>query len=785
MAPSTVMPATAANRQSSAATAIPPPPATSSAAPFMSPPMAAAAPSSNQLNYGYQLADPALDLLDAANWNFGMQQPSHPQQRQYQNDVSVDAFVSQFETQLQPRSADYLSPNVTVNPMPTDLASEASALDAAYAASAESLSSALAMQMNDCNNELFALDAAVTSSDGMSTNLQSCSPSELLEVRSLSSSDNGWNSVDFPSGQSFDSIQDVASSAGVAPVMTAAATASNQRPNNPLYIDPAQTMSLHIRANSDSSGSDAPLSAYSLGSWEEVPFPLRSPEPDINPERLSTQGNIHQHGTAMSGSPQMNRSYPAHHRQAITPLVMTGNVSAGSISSTTTTAGSSTGTDSSSPILRGSRSPPVRRRKKSPTNSKISKPSVVKKASVSQAVRKEPVAGERRVGRRRGPLQPHQRQQAHEIRKVGACLRCKFLKKTCNKGDPCGGCQPSHARLWQVPCTRIDIKDINFFMKDWKADYERHMNTRSSMANIKGFSALERPLFVTHGYGYYLPIEAREVYVHDEDIFGLDWIEAFTPDLKAFEIRTAKLSAGSKGISSDVLSKYLDCHIDSGFEDFVDKYYGGTIFVTEILKTAHRFYEKEKSDVVRKALKLVVAYNLTLHVTMVKGMSEEESKDGRINDESSQYYGQTMAPVMINFQVKLAMAQMWRQMQKEVLEGLSALYSSVYSGDKLKNWPTIFVLAAILLLVWEQMQFDAQYRVSNSESARSFCNEMENIPVGVVVGLFSAISQKLPAFKEWDTRKHHQLLNSNPAVCEAMTEVRDHVTKHGESCVFG
>ena len=63
---------------------------------------------------------------------------------------------------------------------------------------------------------------------------------------------------------------------------------------------------------------------------------------------------------------------------------------------------------------------------------------------------------------------------------------------------------------------------------------------------------------------------------------------------------------------------------------------------------------------------------------------------------------------------------------------------------------------------------------------------MESTPVGVIVGLFSAISQKLPAFQEWETRKHHHLLNSNPAVCEALTEVRQHVTRHGRSfyCVI-
>ena len=68
-------------------------------------------------------------------------------------------------------------------------------------------------------------------------------------------------------------------------------------------------------------------------------------------------------------------------------------------------------------------------------------------------------------------------------------------------------------------------------------------------------------------------------------------------------------------------------------------------------------------------------------------------------------------------------------------------------------------------------------------AVNKFCNDMETTPVGVIIGLFHAISQKLPAFTEWETRRHGQLLNNNVAVCEAMTEMREHVTKHGKSPV--
>lgn len=448
---------------------------------------------------------------------------------------------------------------------------------------------------------------------------------------------------------------------------------------------------------------------------------------------------------------------------------------------------SSPSSSSTSPISSSATSPTAQRRKKD--RNAVVKPATkaAPKATASTTKKTGAAAatGEKRVGRRRGPLRPEQRISAGEIRKLRACLRCKFLKKTCDKGDPCAGCQPSHARLWQVPCTRIDIKDIGYFVKDWKADYERHVTLQFSIANIRGYSPLERTLFISHGFGFMMPIQAREVFVRDEDCFNVDWIEATDPEMREFEAPTARLTAGIDGVSMQRLSDYLDRHLDDGFEHFVNKQFGGTLFLTEMLKTTYAYYQRTQVPVIRKALKLIVAYNLTQHITLVEGLSEEESVNGRIDDETSKYFNQVLAPVMINFQVKHALAMMWRELQKDVLEELSQLFASVYSGEKLKNWSTICVLVFILLAVWEEIQFDSHYRQPDAtETVQKFCQEMENIPVGVVVGLFQAISQKLPAFQEWDTGKHHQLLYSDSAVCDAMSEIREHVTKYGEFCVL-
>lgn len=568
-----------------------------------------------------------------------------------------------------------------------------------------------------------------------------------LEVRSLgSSSDNGWTPVDvYPN---YDPFQ------------------QTRHSPNPAIFNPSQT--LHLRNHSDSSTSDA--NSLEFG-YEEVHFPYSpySPssdsfvDPSNNNRRNCLPGDHHHQPTSTA------LISPA---TAVVPMP----IKAAAPTSSRPIASGASGSGSTSPPARrnsGTRKSPIAKATKS----------VIRRTSTG----KKDGTGEKKVGRRRGPLLPEQRKQASEIRKLRACLRCKFLKKTCDKGEPCAGCQPSHARLWQVPCTRIDIKDIGYFMKDWKADYERHLDRGMSVFNVKGFAQKETLMWITHGYGFCLPVMVREVYVADDSCFQVDWVESTLQDQDPidFETRTGRLDVGQEGISMETLSEYLDKHIDEGFERFIDDHFEGTPFITDIFKTAYRFYTKERSPVIRKALKLVVAYNLTLHITMVEQPPTQEPMEGQIDDEDSKYYGKVIAPVMINFQIKCAMADMWRELQKDILEELSALYSSVYSGERLKNWPTIFMLASILLAVWEEIQFDCHYRVPDPIAVEKFCTDMETVPVGVIVGLFHAISQKLPAFTEWDTRRHGQLLNNNPAVCEAMTEVRQHVIKHGESPLYG
>ncbi|KAI5464603.1 hypothetical protein BGZ63DRAFT_350686 [Mariannaea sp. PMI_226] len=660
------------------------------------------------------------------------QLPGAPDMSQFIQDAALMSFNA-FPANFQPNPLDYLPPS-------TQAALQANLLESAFNSIPALDDPAQTVQWGSTGMENWQEFQNNLQIEGLPRldSVGSNSPTgTYLEVLSLpSSSGESWAMVDW-NQPNFDQFQQAhAQSAAI--------------------FNPSQT--LHLRTNSDSSDG---ANSLEFGSFEEIPpFPYSpfSPESDGYVDAGS-------HRNCFSGEHH-------HNHDTVSPTSAVAPVPIKSESSAATRHSPGSGAGSTSPP-----STTTPRRNSGPRKSPIAKSTkVVRRISNG----KKDGTVEKKVGRRKGPLLPEQRKQASEIRKLRACLRCKFLKKTCDKGEPCAGCQPSHARLWQVPCTRIDIKDIGYFMKDWKADYERHMDRGVSVYNVKGFAQKETLMWITHGYGFALPVMVREVYVADDSCFSVDWVESSLTDQEPidFETKTEKLDVGAEGVRLDALSEYLDKHIDGPFEDFIDDHFEGTPFITEILKTAHRYYVKEKMPVIRKALKLVLAYNLTMHITMIENQGDEVSLDGQIDDEDSKYYGRTVAPVMINFQIKCALADMWRELQKDILEELSALYSGVYSGEKMKNWPTIFMLASILLAVWEEMQFDCHYRVPDPIAVNKFCSDMETTPVGVIVGLFHAISQKLPSFTDWDTRKHGHLLHNNMAVCEAMTEVRQHVIKH-------
>ena len=213
--------------------------------------------------------------------------------------------------------------------------------------------------------------------------LQMGSPSETYisdsghDLRSLSSSDTGWVAIE-PTQPQVGSI-----------------------------FNPQQA--LHPRSFSDSSSSDVEQHSHgSLDGYVDVSHSASSPSTD-------SAGEMHFHSDHEHPLDFERQSPPAPITTTIVkPIAMRQS-------------------DSASPPQRSPTSPVARRQfRKAPAMKSSS--SKVAGRRPSQVVKNET---EKRVGRRKGPLRPDQRKQAMEIRKLGACIRCRFLKKTVRLVSSC------------------------------------------------------------------------------------------------------------------------------------------------------------------------------------------------------------------------------------------------------------------------------------------------------------------------------------------------------------
>ena len=278
----------------------------------------------------------------------------------------------------------------------------------------EELQRMLSMQPQQSQGSHHA--AAATNGGGyampVSSEYNSSDGGNEYEVRSLSSSDNGYVLVNDPTAQHSPPLHGGA------------------------IFNPGET--LHPRTSSQSSCSDEHHHASfdgSCGSASDAPPPSAG-----SPSATSAIFHSDWHSDAEHyydyerPSPPMAVLTPAPPAPPLPSQHLMRPLETHHPRSTAATAGS---TSASSAITSPQRSPTSPASRKPPK-----KPTLTKSSSVGKAPRRASlVAGaktgvglavadaEKKVGRRKGPLRPDQRKQASEIRKLGACIRCRFLKK--------------------------------------------------------------------------------------------------------------------------------------------------------------------------------------------------------------------------------------------------------------------------------------------------------------------------------------------------------------------
>lgn len=358
------------------------------------------APQSHHANANYKRSTSPLQNLTQA-FDQPLSQPQAyipdwrlqqtPSQLGYQSDGSFPqdaAYSQQYLTET------YAMPYQT---SPTDYVSAQGqydstlAMDGSYVPLPGQMDGNISFDWQDFSNNLMAYPMSNGLPD-MHLPLQNLpnSPSTSLEVRSLSSSDNGWNAVDFQQQALDGAFQD---------------------PHIGAIFNPEQT--LHGRTLSDSSNPDVERhSRRSWSSWECIPqHAIGSPGSDS----FGEIDQLHHDSTNQGGDSPLIKQ---EKQSPLLPVLTSSGIKPIRIKT-------SSSPQHNSPTSPRKRSPPNKRQpKKKDSNEKASKPTIRRQSQLPK------VETEKRVGRRKGPLKPEQRKQAGEIRKLGACLRCKYLKKT-------------------------------------------------------------------------------------------------------------------------------------------------------------------------------------------------------------------------------------------------------------------------------------------------------------------------------------------------------------------
>lgn len=144
-----------------------------------------------------------------------------------------------------------------------------------------------------------------------------------------------------------------------------------------------------------------------------------------------------------------------------------------------------------------------------------------------------PTSSVERNSRRIGPLTAAQRRNANEVRQVRACLRCAYMKETCNEGTPCNNCQSKkNGRKWRLHCIRQHLHERVevLFPTQLKARYDK--NTVNRYISESAWMYSDRPEFLinlkTGLVGHYLRVQVKEI----------DLLDPHNTHLSAFQAST-------------------------------------------------------------------------------------------------------------------------------------------------------------------------------------------------------------------------------------------------------
>ncbi|KAJ5893970.1 hypothetical protein N7495_005661 [Penicillium taxi] len=209
----------------------------------------------------------------------------------------------------------------------------------------------------------------------------------------------------------------------------------------------------------------------------------------------------------------------------------------------------------------------------------------------------------------RGRFTAERRREVQEVRKQGACIRCRMLKKPCSGDTPCTTCASvESARLWKQPCIRTRLAE-EFDL------YNANLHTTLAYHDI---SAIKSQIKFEHYGGRIDVTHAEESGVMFMTATGLQGHRtsnsALDPQLQA--IGDQQFSGQSQEIylldtdAEDVTGK-LEIYLKKSTSMFIDRETSPLIKPTMLM--AAELLQEKKDPLLERAIELWVATHILVN----------------------------------------------------------------------------------------------------------------------------------------------------------------------------
>ncbi|KAF3483241.1 uncharacterized protein GIQ15_02565 [Arthroderma uncinatum] len=192
------------------------------------------------------------------------------------------------------------------------------------------------------------------------------------------------------------------------------------------------------------------------------------------------------------------------------------------------------------------------------------------------------VVDSKKSNKKRSTFSEERRKEVRVVRKMGACLRCRMLKKTCSAGTPCGQCRNlQNPRVWMECCIRARLMNQ---LESYSIGLHSTM-AYHDIRSIKNEIQFE-------------PSAGRIEVMH----FELDSLSFLTFSVlygqrQAGQTIDPQMSTSSTDPMHDGSLQYVHL-LDGEIEELSSK------LELYINKTSHLFIESEQSDFIRQTLLL-------------------------------------------------------------------------------------------------------------------------------------------------------------------------------------